>query len=266
MQLRSLKLFLLLAVFNLVPFSANAGAPAFTNLTPAQTDAAFKNFAAAFSFKPMEPASHYGMMGFSFGVIASLASTSVIKDAIPGGSFPSYLPSADIYLGFQLPAGVALEGGFVPNIKAGSTKLSKQGINLKWVPTATMMMLPVSVAIRGTYSRSKISYQQTKDSVTADVTYKGSYYGANASVGLPIPFIEPYAGIGFIHDSSTLGVSGSATFFDQNYTSSSTANSEHTSFWFYAGAELKLAFLTLTPQYDHMFESNVYSAKLGFKF
>lgn len=268
-----MKKIIALALLAVLGFSTSAprahadGNPQLNNLTLPQVDQVFKTFGAALSFRSLEPASSYGKIwGISGGLIGGVVNAKGIKNNIPGAGNINWIPTGDIYLGAQAPLGLAVEAGFIPTLTLGSAKFGKYGGNLKWTVNEVFFTdLPLDVAVRGGYSSAKVSYNQTISGVADKITYKSHQYSGQLMGSKKLLIFEPYLGLGLIKQSSDLGNTGTTTLYSTTVSLSNSLSKDYTTFWFSGGVQIHLFFMNLTTQFDSMFGTQVYSAKLGFK-
>lgn len=264
------KITLLVLLAAMVSFTSRAFAdanPKLTDLTLPQVDEVFKTFGAALSFRALEPASSYGKIwGVSGGVIGGVVNAKGIKDNIPGAGNINWIPTGDIFVGAQAPLGLAFEGGFIPSISIGSAKLQKYGGNVRWTVNEVFFTdLPLDVAVRAGYNTAKVSYDQTISGVLDKITYKSKQYSGQLMGSKKFWIFEPYLGLGLIKQSADLGNSGTTTLFNTTVSLANSISKDYTTFWFSGGFQMRVLFMTLSGQFDSMFGTQVYSAKLGFK-
>jgi hypothetical protein len=244
--------------------------PNLSNLDSNQVDAVFKDFGTGFVFRPLEPASDYGkIMGFSFGVIGSLSSSSDIRNTIPDTSGLSYMPNAEIYLGVQAPLGLAGELGFLPSLSIGGFKVHSIGGDIKWTlndVSQDVSRFPFSLAFRAMIASSGLSYGQTVSGVSDTISYSSLSYGTNLSISKRILFIEPYVGAGYVRTNSTLSNTGSVTLFQTSVSLTDSFSDSNSGVWLYGGVQLWLLFPAVTLEYDDIYGAGAASVKVSFKF
>lgn len=264
---KTILLILLAAITSSSPRAFADGNPKLNNLTLPQVDEVFKTFGAALSFRALEPASSYGKIwGISGGIIGGAVNAKGIKDTIPGAGNINWIPTGDIFVGAQAPLGLAFEGGFIPSISIGSAKLQKYGGNIRWtINEVFFTSLPLDVAVRAGYNTAKVSYDQTISGVLDKITYNSKQYSGQLMGSKKLWIFEPYMGLGLIKQSADLGNSGSVTLYNTTVSLSNTLSKDYSTFWFTGGMQVRVLFMTLSGQFDSMFGTQVYSAKLGFK-
>lgn len=265
--------FTLVSVTSLLFIAPSAFAftpPNLQNLDSGQVDAVFKDFGANLIFKPLEPASTYSTIaGFSFGIIGTLTDSSAIRNNIPGTDSLSYVPDAQIYLGAQLPLGLAAEFGFFPTYSVGGFKVHSVGGDLKWTMSevlAAKKEVPVDVAFRAMVTNSGISYGQTISGVSDTISYATTSWGTNFSISKKIALLEPYIGLGYIHTSGTLSDTGSITLFQQSVSLTDSFSDTNSGVWFYGGLQLNFILCNFTAEYDDIYGVGAGAIKFGFKF
>lgn len=256
-----------MALLLLLAQGARADVPQLQNLTGTQVDAVFDNFGAALVFKPVEPAGAYGdIFGVAVGVIGGVASASKINNVISGSNV-SVVPNADIFLGAQAPFGLAIEIGFVPQRDFSDFSVRRFGFNAKWTLTKVVLTdFPFDIAARMMFGSSELSYRYTISGISDTATYDTNQWGFNLSIGKSLFIVDPYIGLGFVNQSSTLSNGGNIPLFNTTVSTARSYSKDKTSVWFYAGAEVKLMLLTLGVQYDNVFGTHTGSGKIGLKF
>lgn len=266
---KTLSISRLFMVLGVVSFSAHAATtPELSNLTQTQAEAVMKNFSAALVFRSVEPASSYGsLFGITLGVVASGTSAKDINDALTSQTDISMVPSADLVAGVQLPFGLAVELGGIPKVTVSDLAFSKYGLNAKWTFTDLLLreLVPFDAALRFGTARSHIRYDQVISGNPGQISFNTRTIQAQLAMSRQFAgIIEPYLGLGFIRQLSSLSATGSAPLY--NFTTSQSFKHQSNSFWFNAGAELRLTVLTVAAQFDSFFGATSYSAKIGFKF
>ena len=245
--------------------TAFAGPPTISDLDLNGVNAVISTFGSSFVFRPLEgPASYGSLWGFSLGVIGGVASDSKIKDAIPGVS-SSYIPNAEIFAGIQGPLGLGAEFGFFPNTTIDGVHFNSFGWDLKWT-ASDLFQLPFNLAFRMMYSTTSVSYTETVDGASDTIAFSSSAFGPNVSVSEKFLFLEPYVGLGYIHQSDRLSNNGTIQLFDESVSATDSYSDRSGSVWFYAGAQMRLLLLTATLEYDNIFGVSSVQGKVAIKF
>ena len=254
-------------IFSITPNKTYAALPALSNLNQTETDAVLKTLGTALAFRPVEPASAYGKYwGISVGATVDAASTSELKTAIPATS-GAYVPSGDIFLGFQFPKGLGVEMGFLPSVNTNGFTFKKFGGDLKWTVTSAFAKKrsPFDFALRAMSTSTSLSYSQTVSGVNDTVSYDAHIWGANASLSKRLFIFEPYIGFGFIKQTGTLGNTGTVQLFNSAVTPNASFSESSSSSWFYTGMQIRLLVPTISAEYDSMFGIKSYAVKFALK-
>lgn len=261
-------IFMVLSTLGASASFADATLPQLQNLNLSQAQSAVETFTADVAFRPVEPASAYGKYwGLSFGVIGIATSAKRIENDL-GVTGLSVLPGGDIFIGVQAPFGLGLELGMLPSLNVNGLKARKIGADLKWtVNEAVLKSLPFDVALRGMLTSVDLSYEEAIGPAKDTIALKSTVLGTNLSLSKRLFYIfEPYVGLGYIHQSSTLSNNGTISLFNNTVSLSNSWDHSGGSAWFYAGLQLRLVVPTISMQYDSMFGVGSASAKIGFKF
>lgn len=188
-----------------------------------------------------------------------------MKGVIPNLNV-NYIPAADIFIGAQAPYGLGLELGFIPSIDQGGVKFDKKGGNLKWTVNEVLLpKFPVDIALRLMYSSASLSYAQTTNGVNSTISFDSKLFEVNAAVSKRFLVFEPYLGLGFVKQTSTLSATANAQLFNQSVTLSNSLGKSSSSVWLYGGLQIKLLILTISAEYDRIFGVDSYMAKIAFK-
>lgn len=246
--------------------SAEAGQLTLPTLNQSDVDTTSKTLASDLSFRPLEPASTFGdVFGVSFGAEANTTSTSQIASLLPNG--PKYIPNGSLFFALQLPLGLGLEAGIIPKITYDGVQFKEYGGAVKWTFSKLFHHSPVDLAVRGLYSNASLNFGETLDSANVNVGYTTQVYGGSLGISKTFLFIEPYADVGLLKQSSTVTGSGTVSLFDTTFpVGTESATSSSTSPFVDVGVQLHLTVLQLTGEYSDRFGSSAFAAKLSFKF
>lgn len=234
-------------------------------LSTSQTDPVFRTLAAGFFYRPVEPASDFGALGgFSVGAALNGVSTGAVSTIFTGMSTP-FLPTAMLMGAVGLPKGITIEGGFVPSLTYQGSTFSNIAFGAKWTLTRSVFTKwPVDLAIRANYTSSGLSYTQSISGGTVAVRYGSGIFSANLVASYPLPFLEPFVGLGFITDSSTLSGTGTASLFGASFPVGTNTYSEgRATPWLYGGVKLHLTLLKISASYDFLYGISSWSLKAG---
>jgi hypothetical protein len=265
---------LLLSILFLVVAPEKSQAEAFTlsGIEQSSVDPLLKTLAASFAFRPTEGASPLGSKwGFYIGVGGSASSTDLVSSVVSNLS-TSYLPGGEAQLGIGLPMGFTVELGILPSLAFSGTTVSKTAGAVKWTLNSKFFKkIPFQFAVRALFGKSSLTYSQVDGSGTSSVTYDGTQWGSNFIVsrylGLSMLGVEPYVGIGFLNQSSTLSAVGSANVFGGTMPVGTTSiSSSGLSVWYQAGLMLKLGIFGFTAEYNNLYGISSYGGKASIRF
>jgi hypothetical protein len=234
-------------------------------LSTTQTDPVFRTLAAGFFYRPVEPASDFGALGgFSLGVAVNGVSTSAVSTIFTGMSTP-FLPTAMLMGAVGLPKGITLEAGFVPSLNYQGSTFSNLAFGAKWTLTRSVFAKwPVDVALRANYTSAGMSYTQNITGGTVAVRYGSGIFSADLVASYPLPILEPFIGLGFITDSSSLTGTGTASLFGASFPVGTTTYSEgRAAPWLYGGVKLHLTLVKISASYDFLYGISSWSLKAG---
>ncbi len=216
-------------------------------------------------FRPVEPSSSFGKIwGLSAGVIGSLSSTSRIQYLI--GNNPSTIPGGALYLALQLPYGIAIETGLLPNINISALNVYNYGGDVRWTLSDALKYFPLDVAARIMMSWGGISYNETLSGGNLKVDTTVNTFGLNLQASkIILAVFEPYGGVGFISQSSTLTAVGTTSLFGASFPTGTTkATSSDNSVWWILGIKLHpLPVFGIGFEYDNAFGISSALAKVS---
>jgi hypothetical protein len=241
-------------------------------LDTSMIDPVFRTLASSFAFRPLEGATPLGKVwGLYIGIGGSGTDTSAVT-SIFSNTKATLLPSADVQFGASFPKGITLEGALLPQYAYQGSSIHKYCGAVKWTFSQVFFpKVPLSVALRVGMANGAMHFSQPLDGGTVTVDYKTSVIESNLVVskwlgGFGVG-IEPYAGLGYAHQSTTLSGSGSANLFGGSFSSGTTSIDSGTgSVWLQAGMMLKLTVFAFTAEYDRIFNLNSYGGKISLRF
>lgn len=267
----SLKRDLSFIIFFLLSSSVNAATPTFDNITDADMETISKEFSSVFVHTSVTPPTG-SLLGIQAAVVAGVAEVPGIADIskrVDPTSDIKYAPFAWLYGAVGLPAGFTVEANILPKYETNGFELSHYGGGLRYSLTDQILpMLPFDLSIRTYYSKSKIEFNQYIAPGTVNVDFENNMYGAEALFGVNLLVVEPYAGIGFVKSDTEL--SGSSTvdpsfsMFVDNISRSKKSSVD--SARVILGLQFNLTILKIGLEYNNVFGSNRYAAKLGVGF
>lgn len=251
--------------------SLHAGAPTFDNLTDADMTTIAKEFSSLFVHTSVSPPTK-SLLGVQAAIVGGVAATPGIHDIskrIDPNSNINYAPFAWLYAAIGLPAGFTAEANILPSFKSNGLELSHYGGALRYSLTEQLLpMLPFDLSVRTFYSQSKIAFTQYIAPGTVNVDFSNKMMGAEALFGVNLLFVEPYVGMGFVRSNTELvgasTVDPTFSMFVDNV-SRSKATSINSS-RVIAGLQFNLTILKIGLEYNNVFGTNRYAAKVGIGF
>lgn len=230
------------------------------------------DFSAVFHHSSVSGASSLGtIFGFEVGLMGGVTDTSRIdKLADEGGEQKAdKIPHASLLGIITVPAGITVEGGFIPKVGSEDFKFSTFTLGVKWTPTDVFLDWPLSVAIKGQITKTKAEFTQeigTTPPIETKFNYDNSITAVSLLVSKNFVLVEPYAGFTLMNAKGEMGITGSPNVFDPAYTSGDKVSASVASSGFMVGAELKLFVVKLGAEYQNLFGTSRYSGKLSFYF
>ena len=228
-----------------------------TNVSQSDLEGLLEDLSGNMVHSAATGASSSTIFGFQLGVIGSMIDAPNIekKDSdadslINGGLFGS----VDLPLGFGAEAIVA-------PIKVGDLDYNYTSIAGHWATSLAMLDLK----LRGFITNGKFSFKSNlNDGTSTNVDYEYSGHGLNLSVGLPLPIINPYAGIGYISGESKLIANG---IFDGSTTKNiASAGVDTNSTYFFGGAAINLLLARVGIEASNPYGNNRITGRLSFGF
>ncbi len=262
------------ALFAIAP-SAKAAGPGFNNLSQTDFDNAIREMSANSTYHSVSGASTLGtVFGFEFGVIAGLSNSPKINELskqVDSSADISRLPHGVLKIAASVPLGFTGEILFFPETTFSNIKYSQFGGSLKW--TTSPAMLPFNLAVRGFVTGNKMSFDQTlQNASTGNVPTAVTVREENSQLGLQflaspsLPFVEPYAGVGFVKANGKLAVSGTSTGTIFSFTNAQSAESAPTTVQYLLGVNVNLLIVNLGLEYMRAFDTDTYNAKIALTF
>lgn len=253
-----------------------AAGPGFDNLSQGDFDNAIRELSGNSTYHSVTGAGTLGsIFGIEVGVVGGLTSTPEINaysKRVDASADISRLPHASLLVGVSVPMGFTGELLLFPEVTLSDIKYQQFGGSVKWTATE-LLVLPFNLAVRGFVTSNKMSFQQTLNNastgntpVQVTVAQDNSQMGLQLLASPNLPFIEPYAGVGFIKATGKLAVSGATTGTIFNFTSAQSAESSPTTTQFLLGINANLLILNLGLEYSRAFATDSYNFKLGFRF
>lgn len=250
------------------------------NITNVQLDSVIKEFSANQYFYPVSPASSLGKkFGVEFGLVAGVTRTpdinKITHDISPTAKDLKLLPHGTILGRIGVPWGIGLDIGYLPKISASGVDYKQFGGALRWTITDVFFTeLPLSLQARLIYAKTDVSFATTlSNASTGSITVPISAALEDKMSGAQLVgskeffgFLEPYLGLGMAKAKGTLSVSGSSTAYNISASLGASASSNSSSFHYFAGFNMQGWIFVLGADYNHLFGTDVYNAKLSFRF
>lgn len=261
---------LVLALALMLSVTSQAATPTFSNITAKEFDEMSKELSANFLHHTVQGAAPLGQVfGFELGLIAGQTAVPHISDIVKrsgGADFPN-LYHAGLFGVLTAPLGITGEIAITPKMSVSDLDLEKMSLAAKLsLNTDLLQMIPFNLAFRAFMSNAKFSYKQNNGGVAGTIENKNNSTGIQLLASPALPFIEPYAGIGYVTAKNDLSLSGTGNIFDTNYTSSKSADVSLNSTQYIVGVTGNLLLMNLGLEYSSAFGASTYTAKLAFGF
>jgi hypothetical protein len=228
------------------------------------------DFSAIFNHSSVSGASSLGtIFGFEVGLMGGITNTKRIDelaDESGENQNADQIPHAAILGALTVPAGITVEGGFIPKVGNDEFKFQTMSLAVKWTPTEVFLDWPLSVAIKAHMTKTDAEFNQEIQTVATKFQYDNNITGFTLLASKSFVLVEPYIGVSYLQAKGDMKVTGSSAVFDPSFTASQTASASTTSTGFMVGAELKLLFFKMGAEYASLFGTSRYSGKLAFYF
>lgn len=250
-------------------FATHAWADAkFTSITSADFDDISKDMSANFVHNSMLGASKMGsIFGFEVGVVGAQTNssrTNTIVKRNADAELPN-LYNAGLEGAVGIPFGIAFEAVLFPKMTFSGASLTSTSLALKWNINEVIPVLPVNLALRGVFSNSEFSFDQTTSGVATAVANKNSVSGVQLLFSPMIPMVEPYVGVGSLSASNELSMTG-VSIFDPSFSTAMSEKRTLTGTQVLAGVNITLALLKFGFEYSSAFDTSRYGLKLAVGF
>ena len=133
---------------------------------------------------------------------------------------------------------------------------------VKWTPTEVLLDRPLSLAIKASYTQSKLAFKQEISNVPISYDYENKETAVMAMVSKNLAIVEPYFGVGTVSAKGDLAADVSTVFTNGGY----SLGAKRTGTVWVVGTELKLLFVKLGAEYTNMFNTSRVTGKLAFYF
>lgn len=211
------------------------------NIVQGQFRLLSEDVAAAFSYKPLAPATPLGLTGFDVGI--ALTGTALenegILEAVTSGDAPSMLLVPKVQVIKGLPLGIDIGGSYVG---VPGTKIRLWGAEIRWAILDGGIATP-AIGLRGSVTRLDGVDQLDFGTRAVDV-----------AISKGLAMATPYAGVGRVWATSTpLNVPGLS---EEKFSMTKV----------FAGVGLKFLLLNLDFEVDKTGDAKSYGAKIGVRF
>lgn len=264
---------LILISIALFTFLGHAQDLKFQNIDQADMKKVVNDFSAVLNHSSVSGASSLGtIFGFEVGVMGGITNTKRIDELVDESSGQNQkadqIPHAAIVGALTVPAGITVEGSFLPKVGGDDFKVQNMSLGVKWTPTDVFLDWPVSVAIKAHFTKSQAEFKQTISNVDTNFDYDNNITAFTLLVSKNFVMVEPYFGVSLLSAKGDLDVTGSSTVFDTSAFGAGTtsASASTTSTGFMLGAEVKLLIFKFGAEYANLFGTSRYSGKLAFYF
>jgi hypothetical protein len=256
-----------------LPVSVQAQSPAFDDLSNGDAANIIGEFSANFVHTTVSGASPLGtLFGFDVGLVAGLTQTSEIDrltQAANANSSASQIYHGAIIGMVSVPFGITVEGSFIPNVGSSDFRFHNVGLGAKWSLTSSIIELPLSLALRGHFMSTSLSFDQTVVGVESTVSLEDKVLGlqalASKALSIGIASIEPFVGLGYISGDGSLSVTGAGAL-NVFYNGAVAYSSRPSSAQFLVGGEAQIMFAKVGFEYSRQFNVNRYTGKLAVSF
>lgn len=269
-MLSKLSLFTVASVLSFTfSFQTALADPTFSNITSEDFDKITEDMSANFTHSSILGASKMGtVFGFQVGLVAAQTSTPRTNEIVQrnAGAELKSLYNAGLMAAVGIPMGIAFEAVMFPEVKSSGGQLSSTSLAIKYNINEVIPILPINVALRGVYTNSKFSFDQTVASVTSSVSNKNSVTGLQLLISPMLPMVEPYVGVGLLNGSNELSVSGTTSVFDAAFSTAQTESRSKSTTQILAGVDVSLLLIKFGVEYSQAFGTSRYAAKLAFGF
>ncbi len=239
------------------------------NISEADLKAVVNDFSANFAFTTVSGAGSLGkIFGAEVGVIVGTSQSPNLDNLAQESNSSSSmgtLAHGGLVGIVSVPFGITGEVMMIPKMNMPDGHFSNTGLGVKWTITDTLLPIPmIDLAVRASMTKTKFEYSQPVSNVDTDVTFDDSQTAIQFLVGIDLPIIKPYIGVGTVTAEGEMGISGANTIF--NFTSSTKASSKVTSSQMIVGAEVRLLLIKFGFEYSKMFDTSRYTGKLSLAF
>lgn len=239
----------------------------FNNIDSDELKRVVGDFSADFMHTTVSGASALGsIFGFELGVVGGQTATPNIgafaREVDPGlKADPLYFGSALAQI--SVPLGLTVEANLVPKVGSDDFKFSNLGLGAKWTLTQTLLNWPFSMALRGTVTRTEVSFRQTVSSVQQNLKFTNSQQAFSVVFSKNLILLEPYVTAGF---ASANGELSGAAIFNGDLAGASSASGKNAGGFYGGGVEVKLLILKIGAEYMRLYDTNRLAGKVTIYF
>lgn len=224
-----------------------------------------KETSANFNHTSVSGASSLGtLFGFEIGVVGGVAKTPKIDKLVePQGGNADQIPHGEILGVLTVPAGITVEGGFIPKVGKEEFKFNTLSLGVKWTPTEVFLDWPVAIAGKFHFTKTSLDFKDTISGIPTTFGYDSTTTAFTMLVSKNFVMVEPYFGVQFAQTKGDLDVTGSTTVFD---TGGASGSAKSTATGFLLGTELKLLVFKAGVEYAKIFDTSRFTGKISFYF
>lgn len=246
--------------------SAHAGYE-FSNVDSNDMENIIKELGNNFTYTPVSGASSLGsIFGFKVGAILGMTQAPEISDL--AGS-DAGIPHAALLGRLSIPFGLTFGINMIPETKLGDASVALTGFEVQWTITDGLLILPLDLAVRGTYTTSKFTFSQdvtTPSAATVDVTTDITTTSLALIAGVDLLVVKPYVGVGTVTADGTMDLEGNSSVFGGDLTGDTKASAKPSGTQVLMGVDFSLIFMDIGVEYAQQFGASRYTGKLAFGF
>jgi hypothetical protein len=180
-----------------------------------------------------------------------------------GGELKNIL-TGGLLLGVSVPFGFTFEYLGLPSLNNNGFTFNGNSLGVRWLMNDLIPVLPVNLALRLNQSSSKFGFTQNLGGgFSGDFTSKTTVQEVGLYLSPKLPVVEPYVGVGMVSAKGDLSFTGPISIFQGGGTNVST---DISSTKMVVGLSVLLPFLSFGLEYQNLFGTSGYGAKLGMSF
>lgn len=205
------------------------------------------------------------LFGFELGLIGGQTNTPHINDLVKltdPTATADKIPHAGLIGILTVPLGITAEMGLLPRLGKEDFRLSSTSVAVKWTPTEILLDWPLSLAVKASYTQSKLAFKQEISNVPISYDYQNKQTAVMVMVSKNLAIVEPYFGFGTVSAKGDLAADVNTVFTSGVY----ELGAKRTGTIWVVGTELKLLVVKLGAEYTNMFNTSRVTGKLSFYF